>query len=280
MTTEIVRGESIDDYHAHPAVSSSGLHDFVTRGPRFFAARYVTNRRREPNQTEAMLFGQAFEDMLQRPREWSSLYAVKPAGMKFSTKEGKAWKESCKLPVLAEEDVEKMREMVESIEENETALALMRASEQQVTLRSDSWSPIPGLQSRPDYFSSDGCLESGFQPFTLDLKSTIILNKLTSGRGVIQHGYHRQAAIARELMPTSLSRHFLLAVEKCTPHRCQVIEVGCDWLDAGWRWCEAALARLAKCYETGEWPRVEQEMVSLPDCPPWAAEVDDESETA
>ncbi len=38
---EPIIDESIDDYHAHHAISHSKLRDFVTRGPRYYFLRYV-----------------------------------------------------------------------------------------------------------------------------------------------------------------------------------------------------------------------------------------------
>ena len=84
MAAEILRDVPIDVYHAVPSewVSHSRFHDFAKHGPAFFEKRYVTGEiARE--ETEALSYGQAFEDLKQRGIEaFREKVAVRPPHLK------------------------------------------------------------------------------------------------------------------------------------------------------------------------------------------------------
>jgi hypothetical protein len=278
---------TVEAYHNGPEISHSKLLDYARKGPRYYAARYVTRKTAREAPSDAFVFGQAFEDLVYG-LPIHERYSIKPEGMSFAKVDGKAWKiaaEASGKPIITHEDAEAMSAMRESIRENETAMRMIAACTAQTSFTAD-YVGTPGIQARPDWWSSAGVLESGFEPFTLDLKSTIGLAKLTSGRGVADYGYHCQAAMAA--MAIALNgirppRAFLLAVEKVAPYRSQVVEVTPDWIDAGWAWCQRNLDRLRVHYASGEWPRVTQELVALPSVPAWvvsAGDVDEQEDAA
>lgn len=264
----------IDAYHRSPHISSSKLRDFSSRGPRFFHAKHVSRTSADEPDSDAFAFGRVLEDLVQGRGLDRNAYAVKPDGMSFANKEGKAWRAAQQADgkaIIVADDMQRMESMREALADNETALEMIRVCKAQPTIRCD-FPPTPGLQARPDWLSLEGCLSSGYAPLVLDLKSTRSLAKIATGRGVIEYGYHVQAAIVRKLLESSGvldARFFLLACEKALPFRCQVVEVTSEWLDAGWRWCERQLGKLAGHFERNEWPRVERELVALPPPPPW-----------
>jgi hypothetical protein len=274
------------DYLASPLVSTHKIKDFAERGAHYYARRHVARTSQPSEDSEALTFGALFEDIIQGRGFDKTAYVVKPEGMTFKTKEGKAWRKEALdagKRIVTGDELADMEAMREALEENETAIALIRDCQKQVTLQAP-YAGVPGLISRPDWMSVDGCPLSGFAPYSVDLKSTMTLAKLASGRGVIDYRYDAQAAIVRRLMRqllgTSDTQHFLLACEKRSPFRCQVIAFTPDWLDVGWQWCERHLTRLATHYERGSWPRVDSEMIALPPPPPWAMDVgtaDDEA---
>ncbi len=265
----------IESYHNSPELSASKLSDYARRGPRYFAMRHVQRTARRDPPSAALVFGQAFEDLVYG-MPIHGRFSVKPSGMSFAKVDGKAWKiaaEASGKPIISQDDYDAMTAMRDSLRENATAMDMIAACRPQTTFRCD-YAGTPGLQSRPDWESAGGCLESGYQPFSLDLKSTISLGKLASGRGVAEYHYHAQAALVAETMVRNgmpYPRTFLLAVEKVAPYRSQVIEITRDWLTVGWAWCGRQLDKLAGHYESGSWPRVEREMVQLPPVPAWVA---------
>jgi hypothetical protein len=277
----------VEAYHNGPEVSHSKLLDYARRGPRYYAARYVTRKAPRPAPSDAFLFGQAFEDLVYG-LPIGERYAVKPEGMIFAKVDGKAWKTAAEASgklTITHDDAQAMDAMRESIRENDTAMRMIKACVAQTSFIAP-YGGTPGIQARPDWWSSTGLAESGFRPFTLDLKSTIGLAKLASGRGVADYGYHSQAAMAAECAVRNGVESpacFLLAVEKVAPYRCQVVEITPEWLAVGWTWCERQLEKLRAHYATGDWPRVTSEIVALPPVPAWAAsasEIEDQEDAA
>ena len=81
----IIENMSNADYHAHSAISKSGL-DLIEKSPaHFFYA--------EREKTKEMVIGSAFHDLVLLPETFNELYIIKPAEMNFSTKAGKEWKQ-------------------------------------------------------------------------------------------------------------------------------------------------------------------------------------------
>lgn len=277
MTATWQTDVSIDDYHKSPMLSKSKLGDFATKGPRWFAARHVTRTSTERRDASHFTIGNILEDAVQGRAFDRSAYWVKPEGHKFNSDARKAERDALlaagKQIVTADElaDIEMMRE---SIVSNETAIELIRACEQQVTLRMP-WGATPGVQSRPDWASRDGCAVSGFEPFSLDLKSAQDLDAMLRGSAVLDMKYHAQGALVRKAMRSALSenvtRHYLLVAEKSAPYRTVVVTMPKPWLDAGMHWCEVQRAKLEPYYLRNEWPRTEAELVELPALPQWAA---------
>lgn len=275
----------MDEYLASPLVSTHKLKDFADRGARYFAMRHVSRTTTPPEDTDALIFGAVFEDIVQGRGFDRDAYAVKPDGMTFQTKEGKAWRklqQDAGKRIVSADDLLVMQEMRSSLEENDAASELVKCCKRQVTLRG-AYTGVPGLISRPDWLSSNGSAITGFTPYSVDLKTTSSLTRISTGKDVLSFKYHAQASIVRRLMRESLKTdtlHYLLAVEKCSPYRCQVVEIPEEWLDAGWQWCERHLQKLARHYEQNEWPRVDSEIVTLPAPPSWVADAGDEEEEA
>lgn len=272
----MTRGFSLDttiaDYHASQMLGTSKLKSFEQLGARGFYAKHVARTTPDEPDRDALVFGQLFEDLIQgRAFNADGSLVIKPEGMIFNTKDNKKWRDdhlAAGRSIVTQADIDNAMAMRVALEENETAVEMVRASVQQATLRAP-YAGTPGIQSRPDYLSAEGCLASGYAPFSLDLKSTKCLSDITTGRGVIKYRYDAQAAICRAAWRCDESRHYLLVCEKAAPYRCQVVELTSEWLDQGWRWAERQLARLAKHYESGVWPRVERELVTLPSPPSW-----------
>ena len=70
-------------------------------------------------------------------------------------------------------------------------------------------------------------------------------------------GYHRQMAFYRAVLAQKTGIEvpvYLIGVEKRQPFRCGVWRVGDDTLERAQRENEAAIRRLADCYEHDYWP--------------------------
>lgn len=259
-------------YHARDYASHSKLSDLAKRGAAYYHAVHVAKTEQRDPPTPDMVFGQRFEDAVQRPGDFVVEHVVRPDGLDLRTKDGKEWKAKADGKTIIDADEwAKIVAMNNAIKGNYTAMDMIAACKAQPTITS-TWQGLPGVQARPDWLSIDGCAYTGFRPFVLDLKTTSELSRLTSGKAVIDYGYFRQMGMASNLLRDNGVIDvacYLLAVEKQRPYRCQVIEVTTPWLDRGWQWSTRMLDKLADHYARNEWPRVECEAVELPEPPPW-----------
>lgn len=264
---------SLEDYHASPRLGANKLKTFEQLGAYGFYTKHVLRSTPETKNREALIFGQVFEDIVQG-RGFNADGKLVIKDREFRSNEDKKWRDAhlaAGRSFVTEEELDSCMAMRAALEENETAVEMVNACVKQVTLRGP-FPGTPGIQSRPDYLSAEGCLASGYAPFSLDLKSAQSLSDITSGRGVIKYRYDAQGSICRQAWDVLGSRHFLLVCEKTIPFRCQVVELTPEWLDQGWRWTERQLIRLRGHYASGLWPRVERELIALPTPPRWGDE--------
>lgn len=263
----IIRGIPIAEYLASPNVSHSKLRTFEQGGPRLYHDRYLS-KTSEREETSALVFGQAFETLLQRGEAaLREEVLIAPHGLDGRTKEGKAFKQQAAgRTCIAADEFEAMRAMVESLSELEVARDKLEACEQQVTLTAPSHGLT--LQARPDYV-----LLSEMCPISIDLKTTKCLNDLNA-TGVVKLGYHTQAALVRRVLAANGlpgAACYLLAVEKVEPYRSALLHLTPALLDAGDLWIDTYLPRLAACFERGQWPRAEPTVRDL-ELPRWLAQ--------
>lgn len=270
----IIRDIYIDDYHASDYVSASKLSRYVREGARSYYDHYIAKTAPKRGQSAAMLLGQAFEDLIQRPEAWEDTYVVRPPGLNLATKAGKAWSAEQTLTVISSDDYDTMERMAEGLADNDRACQLTLHGLEQITARAE-YPGLPGLQARPDW-ASVGCAVSQWHPYTVDLKTTSTFDRLVSGRGIADYRYHVQAAIAASCLSADYGAwpfSYLLVCESVAPYRCQVVMLPGDWIRAGWETAQRGLRSLASHYDSGLWPRVDHQITELAAVPQWVKEM-------
>lgn len=146
MRTCLDYGMSASDYHRDPAWGSSSL-KAMRRGP---PARVMWERE-HVRTSDAMALGTACHCALLTPAVYDRDYAVKPDGMSFSTRDGKAWREANTKPFIQSyEDSCIVARMLQAINEK----PIVRASLDHSVAREVSlfWSQEgEPLKGRPDW---------------------------------------------------------------------------------------------------------------------------------
>ncbi len=278
----LITDETIEQYHANPALSNSKLKDFDSLGPKAYYLRYVRGGA-EKKDTAAFRTGRAFETYLLEPAVFEEWFAVKPEGHDGRKGPGKDWLKEQELAgktVIDRDDWESFEFMARAIrEECQSAVELLANGIYQPTWRID-WPGVPGLQSRPDWGCEEGCARSDWKPYTLDVKTCRKLDLLISGKDIITYGYHKQAAIARLASEQGEAVHYLLAAEKEFPRRAMIIEISRTFVNIGEDWATYQLSKLADHYEADHWPlTVDDSIVVEP--PTWLLrQYDEEMERA
>lgn len=265
---EIIKGLPLlgkGGYHdpANGFVSHSRLHDFLERGAAYYHGRYVTGEiTRE--ETPALLFGQATEDLFQLGGDgFSSLWAPMPAhfkdGRSTAAKEWKAAQLKAGRRVISDEDYQAMLAMCRSLRTCDKGMALVDGAETQVTLRGTAYG-LP-MQARPDWVHL-----ADFGAYSVDLKTCRNLSEVLDGPTVWKLGYHTQAAVVRALMAANGYENastYLFVVEKQVPYRRACILISDDYLSWGDQVLTREAAKLKECIDSDVWPLGPDEIVQL-----------------
>lgn len=190
--------------------------------------------------------------------------AVKPEGMKLSTKEGKAWKAAQKTPWVSHADFEHIAGMVRSIKAHpEAAKMLYGKGDNEVAC----WRrcPLTGLllKGRADRLTMDDR-----QRMTLiDIKTCQLeaAQEYVFQNEIGKWGYYRQAAFYIDLFEAS--SFIIVAVEKEPPYAVATYEIDPEDIMLGRTENNRDLQLVKHAEETGEWPAYSPKIkrISLPE---------------
>ena len=203
--------------------------------------------------TPARLVGRATHKRILEGREaFEKAFAVggpvnpqtgKPFGA--TSKAYQEWAAAQGKPVLTSDQAQEVDDLTKGVGANSEAVNLLMDGKAEGVVRAKYCDVL--CQSRLDWVN----------PYRgiVDLKTTKNLTYFECGAREL--GYVRQMAFYRAMLRQvtgQLVPVFLIAVEKDEPHRCGVWRVSDDSLDIAQRENEAALRRLLRCRELGEWP--------------------------
>lgn len=129
------------EYLAMPALNFSSARHLL-RSPAHYKAALE-----EPEDELKYVVGKLAHAMVLEQKDLRDLYAIKPRGLNLATKEGKAWKAEQTLPILKEEDANRVPRMAEAIaNHDEAAKALRNSPQREVILQGGYYGvPIKGI---------------------------------------------------------------------------------------------------------------------------------------
>lgn len=191
MSAQIILGEPWDAYTKSPAYGSSAVEAFGTMGLERWAYEYAGDGRYSGSSSKFAAGGGALDALVTANKSFADCFAVKPEGMTFATKEGKAWR-----------DLQGGKEIIDAKQEKEILAALPRTKEAisvlangreasyQVTLRG----VVGGLevQTRPDIWIDGDLLDVSDLKYVSDIGGFV--------RNFVGSRYEIQAALAWSLI--------------------------------------------------------------------------------
>lgn len=277
MTAPSILDIPFADYFALPRYGSSALKAFRAGPP----ARVLWERDNPRKDTDATILGTAAHAAILTPDLFAASYDVKPEGMTFASKEGKAWRDD---PARAGKRIidAKTAATVACIRaafqaKRPAALSLEGATVEHSVLWSCPESGL-ALKGRPDWYDDE---------YVYDLKVTRDAGPQLAYRAYVAGWMHQLAHNRSGLHANGLSAikaGRIVAIQPTAPHYVWCVEVKESTLDVLALENENTTKAMAKCEATGEWPgtpdewtRVEMpafalnEVVSMAD----ALEVDD-----
>ena len=256
-----------EEYHAHPAISRSGL-GLIQRSPRHFWERYLNPDHVPGEPTPAMRFGTAVHTAVLEPELFDQQYALAPT-LSRTTKAGKeAWAAAAEggRDLLNESEhaaILGIRTAVHAHPAAGRCLSIDGINES-TFITTDPGTGIE-IKCRPDRLTESG--------WVVDLKTTQDASASEFARSIAKFGYHVQAAFylhTIEVATGTRPKGFIfLAVEKTAPYAVQMMRLGPDSIAFGTDIVYQNLSTLAQCQETGIWPGYAESVIDV-ELPPWA----------
>ncbi len=267
--TDIIQSEDIRRYHsAGPkSLGSTRVSHFREHGPVWWHLRYIANEIPAPEASDAMRQGSMLDTMLTEPGKMDR-YVVKPDGMSFATKEGKAWKaEHEDKEIVPAEWLRIAEDCAKAVGAHATAAEML--SDPRCTKQTTLRHVLPNgltLQSRPDFLMLDEATKTGWY---IDLKKTDDLGNF--GRKAIDYGYHRQLSLCQWLAAVAGYRidAYLLAVEWQRGARARLFKMPEAALSAGWVEAKDTIDEIADRFADDDWSDDHDGDIDTLDIPEW-----------
>lgn len=245
-------------YHAAAGVSNSMLKHFA-RSPRHY--QHALTEPKEPP-TPAMEMGTLFHLCVLEHEKFPLAFHVRPDGMNFTTKEGRAWKEAhAGLPIITREQRSNMLGAFSSILFNpigELLLGLKAVNEVSLWVNHVETGLL--LKSRFDSLAEDG----DGRPVILDLKTTDDARRFKwqarDLRYTVQSTFYRDNLRRAGIED---ARFVFIVIELEPPFGLRFCELDEDSTRDARENYEAELRQLAQCEQTGKWPGYQPDGIEL-----------------
>ena len=236
-------------YHAAAGVSNSALKWIrAPKTPAHFKAKFL-DKLIPDEETPALRMGSLLHRCVLEPDTMEGAFYERPEGMKFTTKDGIAWKEAhADKPILSPDDVATIKGVKDSVWSHPLASRL-----------------IPGSDcERSAFAGEDGLvLKSRFEilprsgNIIADLKTCESADLASVEKAMGQWEYYVQAAFylrVANLLGLDRSAFVFIFVEKSPPYAVAVYQP-CDLvMQAGELIINRDIRVLKDCYASGDWP--------------------------
>jgi exodeoxyribonuclease VIII len=215
------------------------------------ALEYQRNARHD---SAAMGLGRAAHSRILAPEQYSASVAVKPDGMSFATKDGKAWRAAHEgRDIVSADMAAAVERMAEAVERCPEAAALLADAAEIETPH--VWPDADtGLicKCKPDLVTAAGVV--------VDLKTAADVTPRGFARQCASLYYHAQLAFymrgTAAAGKRSADHAYLIAVQSVEPFDCAVYRLGPSELVVGEALCRKWLAMVKSCADENVWPGV------------------------
>jgi len=257
---------SNEDYHAHSAMSRSGL-SLIDQAPKKYWYKYISGQH-EDSESDALRIGSVFHTMTLEPAEFNKRVLVWSGAPRNTTK-GKeeyaaAVEQAGDRILVKQSEVDNLKGMVSSILSEPAAKKIITGSGK--IEPSYFWDdPITGLpvKCRPDYYRDDGIV--------LDLKTCIDASEAAFKKSILNYYYDIQVYMCLAGIEATTGKRpsafVFVATEKEPPH-CTAFYLADESVIASG---EARFNRLmeiyAACKKSNVWPAYGSliKNISMPD---------------
>jgi hypothetical protein len=239
------------DYRSALGVANSDLKKMEQSPAHYRAHMLAKGTPSKP--TPAQVFGTVLHGALLEPER--VLHVVRPEGLSFQTKEGKAWRDAQTLPILSAEEGEDIAGATAAMQAHPIASAILHKAQKEVSVFSRCMDTGIALKGRLDLVFQD---ESG-RTVVADIKTCEDAREFP--RDARKWGYHRQAAWYLDLL--GVSAFLFVAVEKTAPYGIRVFQLDEESLERGREIYRANLRTLRECTGSAKWSGYSDEIQPL-----------------
>lgn len=253
------------EYRAAPLISQSML-KLLRRSPAHLQASLTEPPKKD---TEAQILGRLVDQALLEPERFQDAYHVRPEGMKFTEKEGKAWKaEHSDRPIIYKEDENDIAGMIASVLGNKIARQIIIGGHSQASVFCHHASTGLLRKGRLDKLLTD----STKRPAIADLKTCENGSPRMFANAVARFWYHVQGVFYSDMLEDLIGEQpffVFIAVEKTPPYACTVYQLDGESMQAGRRQYQQDLELFAVCRDRGVWPSYSEQIETIR-LPRWA----------
>lgn len=258
-------GVPAKEYHASEGVNHSNAKE-MDLSPRHYLQK-ISEPPEEP--TDAQIMGTITHSAILE-NDFSG-FVVKPEGMTFTTKEGKAWRDSQTKQIINREEASNIAGMVTAIKNHPLAARILFATRGNNEVSCWATHKPTGLltKGRADRITMD----AQDRTVIIDVKTTDRggASPAEFSRSILKWSYASQAAFYCDLFG---STYFVFCVvEKSAPFAVNCFSLAPEAIEYGRRKYQGWLAKIKACAESGKWDAYGEELttISIPD---WALKKD------
>ena len=255
-------------YHAIMAMSAGGLKR-MRQSPAHFYGLQLDPARPPSSPTPAMQNGTLVHTCTFEPAEVERRYVIKPDGMKFSTREGMAWRDANRDRLIVDaEQMAAARAQAASLRALPDVAALLADGRPETSAFWIDEETGELCKCRPDWESP-----AGDGVILVDGKTTVDASPEGFGKAIWNFAYHLQAAWYSDGYERATGRKVhgfvFAAVESAWPHTAAAYMLGDDVLEHARAEYRRLLNLYAECRRTNTWPGYPAG-VTLINLPAWA----------
>lgn len=262
------RGIPAAQYHADQGSVSNTMLSAMNKSPAHCYWLHLAPGRPERQPTDAMLAGTLTHTAILEPKAFQSRYVVKPAGMRFSTKEGMAWRDQQTATIISGDDFEAAAAQREAVH-RVTALAnLLRTGDAETSVFWHDKATGLRCRARPDWLHWNS--DKSITP--LDIKTINDLTPEAVQRAISTYGYHRQAAHyvnGLEAIGLHVDEFVFGFVSSSYPYLSAAFVLDDESMAQGRDEVDELLSRFKECQKMGQWPAF-GDGYQLTSLPTWA----------
>jgi len=268
LNDSIIFNEPSAVYHASKAIGSGSIRAYL-RSPRLFHDYQMGLR---PASTDALCFGIASHTRLLEPELFATTCAIKPDGLSFATKEGKAWREQqAGKQIVSFDDAKHLQHMHDRMPTE--VRDIFASCKKEVTVRTVTDTGL-SIQCRPDLWDIEGKRK-------FDLKT---INAIEAIDGAIfKRSYHVQvywySYIIGLVTGSRPKIDDLIFVEKQPPYRWRIVSLDYDYQCLALDQIGIALRGIAERTKSGVWSESDDELRTVASPPDYATEYIDTTNT-